>query len=105
MKEIINLIPAIEALKEERRKKVEEFEKQMAVMDAAISAVGKANQACTFCNGKGWRLRSRVCAEDDRPDPDDPRDRVTCKACRGTGWKHWTDEKGVIRSAQNNSEF
>lgn len=105
MKEMVNLLPAIEALKLERREKTAEFERQIAAIDAAIAAVSKANEACTFCGGQGWRLRPRACAEDDRPDPNDPSDRIPCKACKGTGWKHWTDDKGVTRSAEFNNEL
>lgn len=34
-----------------------------------------------------------------------PNDRIPCEACNCTGWKHWIDEKGVIRNAQHYSEL
>lgn len=105
MREMINLLHAVRALRLERREKTADFERQIAAIDAAIDVVGKVNEACPECEGRGWRLRPRACAEDERPDPDDPNDRIPCEACNCTGWKHWIDEKGVIRNAQHYSEL
>lgn len=104
-REMINLLTTIGALRERRNKMATEYALQLQRLDDAISAIGKINEACTFCGGKGYRLRERVCAEDDRPNPDDPRDRITCKPCHGTGWKHWIDDEGVERSANNYNEL
>lgn len=45
----------------------------------------KKNTLCLKCFGKGKVLRSRSCAEDDRPDPDDPNDYIRCDRCHGSG--------------------
>lgn len=105
MKEMINLIPTLRTLKAQRDERAIEFDRQLAALDAVIIAIGKVNEACTECDGKGWRLRPRACAEDDRSDPNDPDDRIPCEACNCTGWKHWIDGKGEIRNAQHYSEF
>lgn len=101
----LNLLEAIHTLEKQRNQEIHEHEERLRNIDAAITAVRKANEVCWFCGGAGYKLRERVCAEDDRPDPNDPRDRIKCKACHGTGWKHWKDEKGVEHSAEIDYEL
>lgn len=40
---------------------------------------------CPKCGGTGLVLRSRSCAEDDPPDPNDPADYEACCMCDGAG--------------------
>lgn len=101
----LNLLDAIRSLEAQRAKEVADHEETIRNLDAAILAVRKTNEVCWICGGKGWKLRARACAEDDRPDPDDPADRITCRACHGTGWKHWKDEEGVEHSAEIDYEL
>lgn len=100
----LNLLKAIHTLEAQRNQEVHEHEERLRNIDAAITAVRKANEVCWFCGGEGFNLRPRSCAEDD-VDPKDSRDRVTCKACHGTGWKHWKDDKGVEHSAETDYEL
>lgn len=101
----LNLLEAIHTLEAQRAQEVEEHAERLRNIDAAIKAVRMANEVCWVCGGTGGKLRSRVCAEDDRPDPNDPRDYTVCKACHGTGWKHWFDEKGVEHNAEIDYEL
>ncbi len=98
----------LKAMKEMDRQIIDlqdKYQKDLAELTAAREVLGLINETCPFCGGAGFRLRPRACAEDDRPDPNDPRDRISCKSCHGTGWKHWTDEKGVEHSAENYKQF
>lgn len=104
-REPLNLLEAIKSLERQRNEAVAEHEKRLKNLDAAITAVRMANEVCWFCNGKGWKPRTRACAEDDRIDPNDPFDRIPCAACHGTGWKHWKDDKGVEHSAEKDYEL
>lgn len=97
---MINLLPAIGDLEQEKVRIVEEMNRQIDALDQSIAVLRRVNQACHFCRGQGWSLRPRVTAEDDRPNPADPADRITCKACHGTGWKHWKDDEGIEHSAE-----
>lgn len=81
----LNLVPAIKELEQEITKRKLEFAKSIKPYVDSLAQLRKLNEACEFCNGKGKILRSRVCAEDDRPDPKDPRDYRTCPYCAGTG--------------------
>ena len=101
----LNLLEAIHTLEKQRDHEIEEHKERLRNINTAIDAVRKANEVCWFCGGAGWRLRARVCAEDDRPDPNDPRDRIKCQACHGTGWKHWKDDEGVEHSAETDYEL
>lgn len=56
-------------------------------------------EICPLCGGYGWRLRSRACAEDDPPNPNDPGDYIPCGVCKRVGWIHRTDEKEMTKSA------
>lgn len=97
----LNLLPAMRDLDQQIRDLKTKYERDLADLQHAREVVGKLNETCPFCDGRGWNLRKRACAEDDRPDPDDPRDRVPCSACHSTGWKFWTDDEGVEHSAEN----
>lgn len=46
----------------------------------------KNGVVCPCCHGEGEVLRSRSCAEDDAPDPDDPSDYERCLRCDGLGY-------------------
>lgn len=48
---------------------------------------------CPNCHGNGKVLRTRSCAEDDPPDPDDPTDYETCDYCHGLGLVELEDSK------------
>lgn len=98
---MINLLDAIKTLEAEKTAIKTEAQKKCDALDQAIHTLRVTNEACWFCGGKGKILRSRACAEDDRPNPDDPRDWNTCSACRGTGIKHWTDDEGGVHNAAN----
>ena len=98
---MINLLEAIHTLEDEKRKILREAEEKCKALDQSIHTLRLTNEACWFCGGKGKLLRKRACAEDDRPNPDDPRDWNICNACKGTGIKHWTDDEGVEHNAAN----
>lgn len=98
---MINLLEAINTLEGEKKAILDEAAKKAAALDQAIHTLRVTNEACWFCGGKGKILRQRACAEDDRPDPNDPRDWNPCRACKGTGIKHWTDNEGVEHNAAN----
>lgn len=83
--ESINIVPAIKEIEAIIRNKTEEFEEQIKPYKDSLAQLRKINTACEKCNGVGKVLRSRACAEDDRPDPDDPRDWIQCNYCFGTG--------------------
>lgn len=46
MREMINLLHVVRALRLEHREKTADFERQIAVIDTAIDAVSKVNEAC-----------------------------------------------------------
>lgn len=100
----MNLLDAISHVERQKEEAIAEMERRVAAFDDIIHSLRRANEVCWFCRGEGFKLRPRSCAEDD-VDPSDPRDRITCKACHGTGWKHWTDEKGVEHNAQIDTEL
>lgn len=64
----------------ELRKEKAEYKSKLIGIDTAILAVQRINTVCEKCEGKG-----RACAEDDRPDPNDPNDWITCPECHGSG--------------------
>ena len=70
----MNLVPAIEALEEQMSELEKNYRRERADLEEGLKALRKLNTVCERCKGKGKVLRSRVCAEDDRPDPDDIRD-------------------------------
>lgn len=81
----MNLVAAIRAFEEKideiDRKHLEQRRRYNEILDE----LRKLNTACEVCEGKGKYLRKRSCAEDDRPDPNNPSDWITCRSCRGTG--------------------
>lgn len=76
----LNLVPAILEIEREI-----EYKEKLKPYQNSLSYLKKLNTACLYCNGIGKVLRKRICAEDDRPDPNDPNDYVYCKQCKGTG--------------------
>ena len=82
---MLNLTPAIRAIEEQIREIDYEYQKKVEPYKKSLEELRKINEACEVCGGEGRVLRSRACAEDDRPDPNDPRDWNTCQACNGTG--------------------
>lgn len=81
---ILNLLPAIRALEAEVSDLELECKKKLAPYKDSLEALRKLNTACERCDGKGKVLRTRACAEDYRPDPNDPADWRTCNVCHGT---------------------
>lgn len=84
----LNLVSAIRTIEEEIRKLTYEFQQKVDPYEKSLKHLKELNTACLKCGGTGKILRSRACAEDDRPDPDDPRDWHQCPACRGSGRKN-----------------
>ncbi len=60
MNDLLNLVPAINAIEDETEKTEREYKD-------SLKELRKINQAC---GGKGKLLRNKACAEDDRPNPD-----------------------------------
>lgn len=83
----LNLVPAIKEIKAKIQEKEAQFELDIKPYKDSLEQLRKLNQACEYCNGLGKKLRSRSCAEDDRPDPNNPMDYVSCSKCGGTGYK------------------
>lgn len=83
----INLVPAIRTVEAQIREMECEFEKRITPFRDSLVALRKINTACEDCAGSGKVLRTRTCAEDDRPDPNDPKDWYKCSYCNGSGKK------------------
>lgn len=88
MAEMLNLVPAIHEVEAQIHKLEYGFEAKIKPYRESLKALRKINEACERCNGEGKILRSRACAEDDAPDPNDPMDWNTCPDCNGTGLNH-----------------
>lgn len=88
----LNLVPAIREVEAQIRQLTAEFEKKVKPYNDSLVTLRKVNTACERCEGTGKVLRSRACAEDDRPDPDNPRDWNTCPVCHGSGGATYTEE-------------
>lgn len=84
--DILNLVPAIREVEAQIRNMEVSFQAKLKPYQESLIALRKINKACENCEGFGKILRSRSCAEDDRPDPDDLRDWNTCPVCHGTGY-------------------
>lgn len=83
--EMLNLVPAIREIEAQIREMESDFKAKLKPYQESLNALRKINQACENCEGAGKVLRCRSCAEDDRPDPNDPSDWNTCPVCHGTG--------------------
>lgn len=81
----VNLVPAIRELQKIINEMKRDYETKVQPYRDSLNQLRKINTACELCNGTGKILRSRACAEDDRPDPKDPRDYKPCPYCAGTG--------------------
>lgn len=81
----LNLVPAIREIEHQISKMEGEFAAQITPYKRSLEELRKINTACEACGGEGKVLRSRACAEDDRPDPNDPTDWRKCEVCCGTG--------------------
>lgn len=84
-KEMLNLVPAIRSIEEQISTLEYEYKNKIAPYEASLKELRKINEACENCCGKGKVLRSRACAEDDAPDPNDPSDWNMCPECNGSG--------------------
>ena len=84
-REKMNLVPAIRQIEEQISEIEREYKVKAKPYHDSLQALRKLNTACEKCAGKGKVLRRRACAEDDAPDPKDPRDYIKCDACGGTG--------------------
>lgn len=82
----LNLVPAIKSIEQTIREIEQEYYNKIRPYRDSLAELRKINQACEKCNGEGKILRSRSCAEDDRPDPNDPSDYITCPNCGGNGY-------------------
>ncbi len=91
MAEMLNLVPAIREVEAQIHKLEYGFEAKIKPYRESLKALRKINEACERCNGEGKVLRSRACAEDDTPDPNDPRDWNTCHDCNGTGLSNYKE--------------
>lgn len=102
---MLNLISSIHELENKKQKIIEQCRQDVEEIDKAIEIVKKMNEACLDCRGKGWRLREMACAEDDRPNPEDPNDRIKCRSCNGTGFRVYHNKEGVLTSAKDHNEL
>lgn len=82
---MLNLVPAIKEIEKVIREKESTFNQEIQPYKDSLAQLRKLNETCEECGGRGWTLRPRACAEDDRPDPNDPTDRLKCYRCGGTG--------------------
>ena len=62
-----NLVAALKELRKEKADLEAEYKSKLIGIDTAILAVQRINTVCEKCEGKGKILRTRACAEDDRP--------------------------------------
>lgn len=83
--ETLNLVPAIREVEHQIHMMEFDHAEKIKPYRDSLKSLREINQACEKCNGAGKVLRSRACAEDDPPDPDDPRDYNVCPVCHGTG--------------------
>lgn len=81
----LNLVPAIKAIEQQISELQAEYNEKIEKYKISLFYLRELNDYCERCNGEGRILRNRCCAEDDRPDPNDPEDYITCNSCGGTG--------------------
>lgn len=86
MAKMLNLVPAIRAIQSQIKEIEYEYQVKLKPFNDSLKQLREINEACERCNGEGKILRSRVYAEDDAPDPNDPRDYRTCPNCGGNGY-------------------
>ena len=84
----LNLVPAIIKIESQMKKIEREYRLKLEPYEKSLVELRKINTACEMCGGTGKVLHTRACAEDDRPDPNDPRDYNVCERCMGTGLAH-----------------
>jgi len=87
----LNLVAAIRTTQSEISNMKNRHRKELQPLEDALIALRRINTVCERCNGSGKILRSRTCAEDDRPDPNDPSDYVVCPECIGSGEAHYDE--------------
>lgn len=80
----VDLTPAITALQATIQSLKQQRDSALKPYRDSLDALRKQNTVCERCHGEKYVLRPRACAEDDL-DPDDPRDRIKCPECNGTG--------------------
>lgn len=80
----MDLVYAIKEIETQMRKERYEHEARIKDMSDGLAFLRKNNTCCENCFGKGRVLRKRACAEDDRPDENDPNDWIICPECVGT---------------------
>lgn len=88
MAKMLNLVPAIKAIQSQIREIEYEYQVKLKPFNDSLKQLREINEACERCNGEGKILRNRSCAEDDAPDPNDPRDYRVCPDCKGSGYSH-----------------
>lgn len=81
----MNLVEQIHEIEEKIESEKYRHEAAIKELKSDLATLRKLNTVCEKCNGKGKYLRSRTCAEDYRPDPDDPTDYIDCLECGGAG--------------------
>lgn len=108
----MNLVPAIKAIQAEMDKLLKEYRETVKPYEDSLTQLRKLNTACENCGGSGKVLRRRVCTEDDRPDPNDPRDYVKCQLCGGTGEANYLfldeakpKETATVKGTCSNCEY
>ena len=84
-KKPFNVVPAIKAIEDQISQITRQYQQEIAPYESSLEELRKINEACEHCNGEGKVLRRRACAEDDRPNPNDPSDYIKCPRCDGTG--------------------
>ena len=108
----MNLVPAIKAIQAEMDKLLKEYRETVKPYEDSLTQLRKLNTACENCGGSGKVLRHRACAEDDRPDPNDPKDYVKCQLCGGTGEANYLfldeakpEETATVKGTCSNCEY
>ena len=81
----INAKAGIEEVEAAISAKQEKYSADLQEKTTLLHSLEEKNHLCLVCKGEGRVLRFRSCAEDDRPDPNDPRDYVVCSRCHGSG--------------------
>lgn len=102
----INLVPAIKEIENQIKRLTNEFQTNIKPFQDSLVQLRKINTVCERCSGTGKILRSRACAEDDRPDPNDPTDYIRCPLCYGDGKAHYFKSGGELTNGiSTNSSY